>query len=88
MIWLYIIAIAVLIGAALNASFDQLWPESGPQQARIELVRRLRRASLLRMRRHAIDGDGDHDGEHPDDAQDEDDLADEETMVLRRESRP
>ena len=51
MIWLYIIAIAVLIGAALNASFDQLWPESGPARARIELVRRLReRARQLRVR--------------------------------------
>ena len=38
MIWLYLLAIAVLIGAALNASFDQLWPESGPATARIELV--------------------------------------------------
>jgi membrane protein len=51
MIWLYIIAIAVLIGAALNASFDQLWPESEPARARIELVRRLRdRARQLRVR--------------------------------------
>jgi voltage-gated potassium channel len=52
MIWLYILAIAVLIGAALNASFDQLWPESGPARARIELMRRLRRhARLPRMRK-------------------------------------
>ena len=60
MIWLYMIAIAVLIGAALNASFDRLWPESAPQQARVELVRRLRRARLLRTwgstGRHAEDG--------------------------------
>jgi membrane protein len=41
MIWLYILAIAVLIGAALNASFDELWPEVGPARARIELMRRL-----------------------------------------------
>jgi membrane protein len=69
MIWLYIIAIAVLIGAALNASFDQLWPESGPARARIELVRRLRdRARQLRVRG---DGDGSADvqdtGTEPDD---------------------
>ena len=58
MIWLYIIAIAVLIGAALNASFDQLWPESGPARARIELVRRLReRARLLRVRQDATSWD-------------------------------
>jgi membrane protein len=56
MIWLYILAIAVLIGAALNASFDQLWPESGPARARIELMRRLRRhARLPRMRKTAVD---------------------------------
>ena len=42
MIWLYIIAIAVLIGAALNASFDELWPESGPAQARGRAGRRRR----------------------------------------------
>ncbi len=34
MVWLYLVAIAVLIGAALNASFDQLWPEPGPERAR------------------------------------------------------
>jgi membrane protein len=56
MIWLYILAIAVLIGAALNASFDQLWPESGPARARIELMRRLRRrARLPRMRKDSED---------------------------------
>jgi membrane protein len=51
MIWLYLLAIAVLIGAALNASFDELWPESGPARARIELMARLRRARLPRLRR-------------------------------------
>jgi membrane protein len=58
MIWLYILAIAVLIGAALNASFDQLWPESGPARARIELMRRLRRhARLPRIRKGEPDYD-------------------------------
>jgi membrane protein len=51
LIWLYILAIAVLIGAALNASFDQLWPESEPERARIELVRRLRARALTRLQR-------------------------------------
>jgi len=109
MIWLYIIAIAVLIGAALNASFDQLWPESEPQQARIELVRRLRRARLRRARSHASgdDPDGDAAREADPDAdrdanreadqdagpsaveeeEQEADLAEEETLVLRREPR-
>jgi membrane protein len=27
MLWLYLLSIAVLIGAALNASFDRLWPD-------------------------------------------------------------
>ena len=27
LLWLYLLSIAVLIGAALNASFDQLWPQ-------------------------------------------------------------
>jgi membrane protein len=65
MIWLYILAIAVLIGAALNASFDQLWPESGPERARIELVRRLRARAVTRLQRSDEDGDEsdeDHDG--------------------------
>ena len=44
-------AIAVLIGAALNASFDQLWPESEPERARIELVRRLRARAMSRLQR-------------------------------------
>jgi membrane protein len=89
LIWLYIIAIAVLIGAALNASFDQLWPESGPARARIELVRRLRRARMLRLHRL---------GERAADEEDELDdpmadpgllkeIADEDTLVLRREPR-
>ena len=54
MIWLYILAIAVLIGAALNASFDELWPEVGPARARLELMRRLRRARLPRLRRSVV----------------------------------
>ena len=62
MIWLYILAIAVLIGAALNASFDQLWPESEPERARIELVRRLRARALTRLQRGS--GAGGH--EEPD----------------------
>lgn len=43
LIWLYLTALAVLIGAALNASFDRVWPESTTAGARSELVRRLRR---------------------------------------------
>jgi membrane protein len=86
LIWLYIIAIAVLIGAALNASFDQLWPESGPARARIELVRRLRRARMLRLSRF-----DEKDVEAVDDPELLEDLGDgtddEETVVLRRDAR-
>jgi membrane protein len=67
MIWLYILAIAVLVGAALNASFDQLWPESAPARARVELVVRLRRARLLRRRTGAHSTGGDAEAGLPGD---------------------
>jgi len=47
LLWLYLTALAVLIGAALNAAFDRIWPESSTAGARLELVRRLRRKSEL-----------------------------------------
>lgn len=52
MLWLYLLSIAVLIGAAVNASFDRLWPEHETARARMEVVRRLRlRAMMSRLRR-------------------------------------
>ncbi|HLN76681.1 MAG TPA: YihY/virulence factor BrkB family protein [Nocardioidaceae bacterium] len=52
LLWLYLLSIAVLIGAAVNAAFDRVWPESETARARMELVRRLRlRAMLPRLRR-------------------------------------
>jgi membrane protein len=52
LLWLYVLSIAVLIGAALNAAFDRVWPESETSRARRELVRRLRLKSVLpRLRR-------------------------------------
>ncbi len=33
LLWLYLVSIAVLIGAALNASFDQLWPDERHPEA-------------------------------------------------------
>jgi membrane protein len=52
MIWLYLLSIAVLIGAAVNAAFDRLWPEQGTARARREAVRRLRTEELApRLRR-------------------------------------
>ncbi len=43
LLWLYLTALVVLIGAALNASFDRVWPEPSTEIARSERVRRLRR---------------------------------------------
>ena len=42
LIWLYLVAIAVLIGAAVNAAFDTIFPQSATTRARLELVQRLR----------------------------------------------
>lgn len=52
LLWLYLLSIAVLIGAATNAAFDRVWPESETAHARMEVVRRLRlKAVLPRLRR-------------------------------------
>jgi membrane protein len=42
LIWLYLISIAVLVGAALNAAFDTVFPQQQTMRARLELVTRLR----------------------------------------------
>jgi membrane protein len=44
LIWLYVVALAVLIGAAVNAAFDTIWPQGATTRARLELVGRLRNA--------------------------------------------
>ncbi|HET7735047.1 MAG TPA: YihY/virulence factor BrkB family protein [Nocardioidaceae bacterium] len=52
MLWLYLVSIAVLIGAALNASFDHIWPEVATLQARREIRRKLRLDNVMhRLRR-------------------------------------
>lgn len=43
LLWLYLVSIAVLIGAAVNASFDEVFPQKSTTRARLELVQRLRR---------------------------------------------
>lgn len=59
LIWLYILSIAVLIGAALNSSFDRVFPEKTTARARLELVRRLRdKAMAARMREAGLDDRG------------------------------
>ena len=42
LLWLYLLAIAVLIGAAVNAAFDTVFPQKETTSARLELVTRLR----------------------------------------------
>ncbi len=52
LLWLYLLSIAVLIGAALNAAFDRVWPEKETARARMEVARRLRLTAMLpRLRR-------------------------------------
>jgi membrane protein len=50
LLWLYILSIAVLIGAALNAAFDQIWPQTEITTARSELGRRLSLDAVLPWR--------------------------------------
>lgn len=42
LLWLYIVSIVVLIGAAVNAAFDEVFPQEATARARAELVHRLR----------------------------------------------
>jgi membrane protein len=42
LLWLYILSLAVLVGAALNAAFDTVFPQQQTTRARLELVQRLR----------------------------------------------
>jgi membrane protein len=41
LLWLYLVSIAVLIGAAVNAACDKIFPQNSTQRARTELVKRL-----------------------------------------------
>lgn len=41
LLWLYVVSIAVLIGAAVNAACDTVFPQNSTQLARAELMRRL-----------------------------------------------
>ena len=71
MLWLYLLSIAVLIGAAVNAAFDRIWPEKETARARMEVVRKLRlQAMIPRLRRNE-----EEQARFPDEA--------DETMVLR-----
>lgn len=48
LLWLYLLAIAVLIGAAVNAAFDTVFPQGTTTKARQEIVQRLRQAITSR----------------------------------------
>ncbi|GAA4824555.1 YihY/virulence factor BrkB family protein [Nocardioides caeni] len=49
LVWLYIAALAVLIGAGVNAAFDEVFPQEATQRARRELVNRLLRRPAERV---------------------------------------
>jgi membrane protein len=56
MLWLYLVSIAILIGAALNASFDRIWPERETAEARQVILRRLGLDGMMsRLRRDDSD---------------------------------
>jgi membrane protein len=48
LLWLYLLALAVLIGAAVNAAFDSVFPQTSTTRARRELVQRLRHRMTAR----------------------------------------
>ncbi len=50
LLWLYLLAITVLIGAAINASCDQLWPPKATMRARSERRSGLRLDAVLPRR--------------------------------------
>ncbi|KAA1426555.1 YihY/virulence factor BrkB family protein [Nocardioides antri] len=58
LLWLYLLALAVLIGAAVNAAFDAVFPQEVTTRARRELVTRLRsRVTQARERGAQVDVD-------------------------------
>jgi len=57
LLWLYLLSIAVLIGAALNAAFDQIWPQKEVATARSQQGGRLSLDSVLPWRSPADDTD-------------------------------
>ncbi|WP_240771453.1 YihY/virulence factor BrkB family protein [Nocardioides sp. GY 10113] len=49
LLWLYLVALAVLIGAAVNAAFDTVFPQQATSRARRDLVNRLLRRPAPRV---------------------------------------
>ena len=56
LLWLYLLSIAVLIGAALNAAFDQVWPQKELTSARAERLRRISLDNVLPWRAGSVPG--------------------------------
>lgn len=48
LLWLYIVALAVLVGAAVNAAFDTVFPQTSTTHARLEVMHRLRARISMR----------------------------------------
>ena len=51
LLWLYLLAIAVLIGAAVNAAFDEVFPQKRTQRARAQPLARLKDGAAGVLRR-------------------------------------
>ncbi|MGO4258011.1 YihY/virulence factor BrkB family protein [Marmoricola sp. RAF53] len=58
LLWLYILSIAVLIGAALNAAFDQIWPQKETTRARSEMLKRINLDTVLPWRSPSEETEG------------------------------
>ena len=50
LLWMYVLSIAVLIGAALNAAFDQIWPQKELTSARLERLKRMKLENVIPWR--------------------------------------
>ncbi|GAA5152333.1 YihY/virulence factor BrkB family protein [Nocardioides marinquilinus] len=50
LLWLYLVALAVLIGAAVNAAFDEVFPQKHTARARLELMTQRLRTAVTRER--------------------------------------
>ena len=61
LLWLYLLSIAVLIGAALNAAFDQIWPQKELTTARLERLKRLKLENVLPWRT-SLEGEASEQG--------------------------
>jgi len=66
LIWLYLLSIAVLIGAAVNAAFDTVFPQSTTMSARLELVQRLK--SRIPLTRERSDSDSEEESARQEDS--------------------